>query len=78
LRDDFRVDGDDPSDIDMLYVLANAANHSLFEVMSMREELEALCQRRIDLVSKHAIQGSRNWLRRQEILDSEMILYAQG
>lgn len=45
--------------------------------MQMREELENLYHRRIDFVSKQGIRNSRNWLRRQEILNSEIILYAQ-
>jgi uncharacterized protein len=77
LRDDFRFNGDDPSDIDILYVLAQDSSYSLFDVIYIREELEALCQRRVDLISKNAIQRSRNWLRRQEILGSGMILYAK-
>ncbi|MGL5083467.1 MAG: nucleotidyltransferase family protein, partial [Microcoleaceae cyanobacterium] len=77
LRDDFKVNGEDQSDIDILYTLAELSNHSLFEVMNMREELENLCQRKVDFVSRNAIQGSRNWLRRQEILSSGMILYVQ-
>ncbi len=77
LRDDFRVTGDDPSDVDFLYCLAESAKHSLFDVITMREELENLCQRNVDLISKVGIQNSRNWLRRQEILSSGMILYVQ-
>jgi uncharacterized protein len=77
LRDDFRINGDDPSDIDLLYVLAKSSKHSLFDIINMREELEILCKRKVDLVSKNAIQQSRNWLRRQDILSSGMVLYAQ-
>ncbi|OCQ95903.1 hypothetical protein AMR42_16345 [Limnothrix sp. PR1529] len=77
LRDDFRDRGDDVSDIDLLYSLNQSSSHSLFDIMQMREELEKLCHRRIDLISKQGIKNSRNWLRRQEILNSEMILYAQ-
>jgi predicted nucleotidyltransferase len=78
LRDDFRDRGDCISDIDLLYSLDRSSSHSLFDIMQMREELESLCHRRIDLVSKQGIKNSRNWLRRQEILNSEVILYAQG
>ncbi|MBD2161883.1 nucleotidyltransferase domain-containing protein [Limnothrix sp. FACHB-708] len=77
LRDDFCDRGDDVSDIDLLYSLNQSSSHSLFDIMQMREELEKLCHRRIDLISKQGIKNSRNWLRRQEILNSEMILYAQ-
>ncbi len=68
LREDFRVNGDDPRDIDFLYTLSECSKHSLFEVMDMRAELEGLCHRKVDLISKKGIQNSRHWLRRQEIL----------
>lgn len=77
LRDDFRVDGSDPSDIDFLYLFIQGARHSLFDVMHLSEELEGLLQRKVDFVSKTAIQNSRNWLRRKEILGSGMIIYAK-
>ena len=77
LRDDFRDYGDHVSDIDLLYSLDQSSSHSLFEIMQMREELENVCCRKIDLISKPGIKNSRNWLRRQEILNSEVILYAQ-
>jgi predicted nucleotidyltransferase len=43
--------------------------------MHLREELEAILDRKVDFVSKTAIQNSRNWLRRKEILESGMIIY---
>lgn len=77
LRDDFRKDGEDPSDIDFLYLFSEDVNYSLFDVMHMREELENMLDRKVDFVSKNAIQRSRNWLRRQEILGAGMIFYAK-
>jgi uncharacterized protein len=77
LRDDFRVGGDDPSDIDFLYLFTQDVRYSFFDVMHLREELENLLHRKIDFVSKNAIQKSHNWLRRQEILGSGMIIYAK-
>lgn len=78
LRDDFRVAGENPSDVDWLYVFSQDANYSLFDLMNIREDLASLCQRRVDLVSKKAIQSSRNWLRRQEILDSRVVIYEKN
>jgi hypothetical protein len=77
LREDFRISSDDPSDVDLLYRLADSSDHSLFEVINMHEELENLCRRKVDFISKQGIQSSRNWLRRQEILASGMVLYVQ-
>jgi uncharacterized protein len=77
LRDDFRIDGEDPSDIDFLYLFSEGAEYSLFDVMHLQEELESMLHRKVDFVSKTAIQSSRNWLRRKEILGSGMVIYAK-
>jgi uncharacterized protein len=77
LRDDFRAEGDDPSDIDFLYVFCDDSNYSLFDVMHLSEELEGLLHRKVDFVSKNAIQQSRNWLRRKEILESGLMIYGK-
>jgi predicted nucleotidyltransferase len=72
LRDDFSEN----SDVDVLVTYLPAAQRGLFEKTQMREELEALLHRRVDLVSKQAIAQSRNWLRRRNILDSAQVIYA--
>ena len=74
LRDDFRAEGEDPSDIDVLYLFTAQANYGL-EIFEMQAELEALFDRKVDFVSKKAILNSRNWLRRQNILNSHRIIY---
>jgi predicted nucleotidyltransferase len=71
LRDDFRPD----SDIDILVTYLPTAERGLFEKMQMKEELEALLHRSVDLVSKKAIAQSRNWLRRRNILSTAEIIY---
>ncbi|MDJ1173284.1 nucleotidyltransferase family protein [Roseofilum capinflatum] len=74
LRDDFRVAGDDPSDIDLLYVFDSGVTYG-FEFFDIKEELEHLCDRKVDLVSKQGIANSRNWLRRKSILESAQVIY---
>ncbi|MBE9062691.1 nucleotidyltransferase domain-containing protein [cf. Phormidesmis sp. LEGE 11477] len=73
LRPDFR----DDSDIDVLISYRSDAKRGLFEKIDMKEELEALVSRKVDLVSKKAVERSRNWIRRQNILESAEILYAE-
>lgn len=41
----------------------------------MKAELESLVNRKIDLVSKKAIEKSRNWIRRRNILSSFEVIY---
>lgn len=73
LRDDFRPD----SDIDMLVAFAPTANWGLWEHAQMQQELEALLDRAVDLISKRAIERSANWIRRQEILSTAQTIYAK-
>ena len=42
----------------------------------MERELTDLFARRVDLVDRAAIEGSRNYIRRRAILDSARVLYA--
>ena len=66
LRGDFGPD----SDIDLLVTFEPDANWGLLEQAAMESELAALLGRRVDLVSKRAIERSANWIRRQAILES--------
>lgn len=72
LRDDFGPE----SDIDLLYSFVPHARMSLFDLDDMEHELESLVGRKVDLVSRAAIERSRNWHRRNHILSSARLLYA--
>src|SRR6266540_3279744 len=74
LRDDFRPD----SDVDVLVTFAPEAEWSLFDHMAMEEELSAAFGRKVDLVSRRAIERSANWIRRQAILESAEPFYVAG
>jgi uncharacterized protein len=71
LRDDFHPD----SDIDILISYQPNAKRGLFRKMSMQEELKLLLNREVDLVSRKAIEQSRNWIRRQNIIGSAEVVY---
>ncbi len=71
LRDDFRPD----SDVDVLVTFVEHAPWSLFDFVDMQNELKALFGRDVDFVSKRGIESSRNYLRRQSILDSARVIY---
>lgn len=66
LRDDFGS----ASDVDVLVTFAPDAVWSLFDHVRMEEELGELLGRRVDLVSRRAIERSPNWIRRDAILGS--------
>ena len=66
LREDFRPD----SDVDLLVTFEPDANWGLLEQTTMESELSSMLGRKVDLVSRRAIERSANWIRRQAILES--------
>ncbi len=72
LRQDWRPE----SDVDVLVTFAQEARHGLFDLARMREELEEVFGREVDLVSRRGIESSRNRFRREAILSSAEVLYA--
>ncbi len=69
LRADFRPE----SDVDVLVSFAAEAPWTLWDLSAMREELEGIFGREVDLVEK---KGLRNPFRRQAILANQQLLYA--
>ena len=74
LRDDFGPD----SDLDVLVTFGAEAHWSLLDHVRMEEELASLLNREVDLVTRRAVEGSHNWLRRREILDTAEVIYGAG
>lgn len=68
LRDDFRPD----SDIDVLLTFAPDSRWSLFDWVDLKDELETLFERQIDIVDK---EGLKNPYRRHEILHNQQVIY---
>jgi predicted nucleotidyltransferase len=73
LRDDFRHD----SDVDFL-VLFGDDSQSLTDFEDLRDELQLLVRRKVDLVSRNAVERSRNYLRRRHILSTARPVYVEG
>ncbi len=71
LRDDFRAD----SDVDVLVTFAGDADWSLFDHAAMEEELSSLLGRKVDLVSRRAVERSRNEIRKNAILAGAERIY---
>ncbi len=69
VRDDFRPE----SDVDVLVTFDPSAPWSLFELVTMRDELGAMFGREVDLVEEKAI---RNPYRRATILRDKRVLHA--
>ena len=64
LREDFRPG----SDLDVLVEFAPGVRPRFFELAAMREELEAIVGRKVDLVEKRVVECSENYIRRDHIL----------
>jgi predicted nucleotidyltransferase len=73
LRDDF----DDESDIDVLVQFREAAHYTLFNLVTMAGELEAILGRKVDLLTRKGVEESPNYIRRQSILRSAQVIYAE-
>jgi len=74
LRDDFGTQ----SDVDMLVAFSPDADWSLLDHVSMEEEISRILGRKVDLVSRRAVESSPNWIRRKAILDSAQPYYVEG
>ena len=72
LREDFG----EQSDIDILVTFASDAMPSLFDMVTMEDELQRIFGRSVDLVSRRGVENSRNAIRRQAILVSAKVVYA--
>lgn len=75
LRSDFRQDGVNPSDVDLLIVFGDRHQSSWQKWIDLQSAFSALFQREVDIVCKHLL---KNPYRRAEILKTTLVLYEQG
>lgn len=73
LRDDFNA----KSDIDILVSFADDAKITFFDLDTIEEQLGNLFNRPVDVVTKGAIEQSRNWIRKKNILENSKVIYEQ-
>jgi hypothetical protein len=71
LREDFGPD----SDVDVLVSFEPDAPWSLWDLITMQDELSELFGRPVDLVER---EGLRNPFRRQRIVETSRVIYASG
>lgn len=74
VRDDFSTQ----SDIDALVSFAPHSNWSLFDHIQMKQELQEIFGREVDLITRRALEQSRNTLLRSEILGTAKTLYSEN
>ena len=73
LRSDFGPE----SDIDLLVEFEPGCEPGLLKIVRMERELADLLRRDVDLVTRSAIERSRNYIRRSAILESAVVVYAK-
>ena len=71
LTDTFTED----SDVDVLVTYLPNAKRGLLEKLTMQTQFEELVGRKVDLISRKAIESSRNWIRRKHILEAARVFY---
>jgi hypothetical protein len=62
------------SDVDLLYTVDPQVRIGL-KIAELADELEALMGRKVDLVSRQAVERSANPYRRKRILGSAQVIY---
>jgi len=65
------------SDVDVLITFLPDQNWA-WEIVTMKEELESIFNRPVDLLTKKAVENSKNPYRKKEILDSYEVIYEQA
>ncbi|PDW04087.1 nucleotidyltransferase family protein [Candidatus Viridilinea mediisalina] len=73
LRDDFHA----ASDIDLLVRFHDDVDYSLFDLVRMGDQLEAIFGRHVDIIDRKALEQSANPIRRNSIFDSAEVIYAE-
>jgi predicted nucleotidyltransferase len=74
LRTDFHPD----SDLDVLVQFHPETHPTFSSLEQMEAELKSIFHRDVDLVTRQGIESSRNYLRRNQILASAQVIYAEG
>jgi predicted nucleotidyltransferase len=72
LTDAFDAD----SDVDLMFEV-EGPSPSYFEQMTMSDELESIFGRRVDLVSRRAVEASTNSVRKASILGGATVIFAR-
>jgi len=72
------IDPQNARDVDLLVTFEPGARWGLFQHEQIQSELAELLGKRVDLVSRRAIESSRNALRREAILSSAVPVYVAG
>ncbi len=73
LREDFSPE----SDVDVLITFSRNADWGLFDHAQMRSELETLFRRKVDLITRRALEKTQNQILRERILNSTKVIFSE-
>ena len=73
LRDDFKPE----SDVDILVTFSLYAEWGLFDHVQIRHELESMLNRKVDLVTRRALEQTQNQILRDRILNSAKVIFSE-
>jgi uncharacterized protein len=73
LREDFKPE----SDVDVLISFSSSAEWGLFDHVQMRTQLESLLGRRVDLVTRRALEQTQNNILRERIMNSAKVIFSE-
>ncbi|MCB9770251.1 MAG: nucleotidyltransferase domain-containing protein [Candidatus Omnitrophica bacterium] len=65
------------SDVDLLVSFAEGARWDLFDHLELKEELEILFGRKVDLLTRSSVENSENPIRRSSILEQARPIYVE-
>ncbi len=65
------------SDVDLLVEFLPGSKPGLLEMGALQDELEQALRRKVDLLSRRAVEKSRNAYRRRSILTRPVTLYVR-
>jgi hypothetical protein len=71
LRDDFRRE----SDVDVLVTFAPDVSWRFDDMLEMRQQLQQIFGRPVDVVEKRLVESSANYIRRKRILENSRAIY---
>lgn len=74
LRADFKPE----SDVDVLLSFKETANWGLFDHVQMRLDLEAIFKRKVDLITRRALEQTQNELLRERILRTAKVIFSDN
>lgn len=71
-----RPDFTDASDVDFLVTWTADAEWDVLDHVRMEREMAQLVGRRVDIVSREAVEESPNWIRKRNILSNVELIHA--